>query len=273
MPRTEAEAGVLRCGAGQDPVTCDRPGSQLTPTPAPDRLGSWGGTCWPRRPPGRSGHRAALTASPLWSPDDPRLWLSVPVPPGLLSDIGCSLHPAGQPRFSHPCCDVVGLSEALGAPNARDSHFFPPGGAAGSPRRALTPRGVLGTAASAVCALACVICWPLGLCPVRTEAWFLVCSQTTAGGRPRPRPASGTPPRLRGCRCARGSWLVARGVSSAPPACSLSALFPPAQYQVPTSFPEGPGHPGPESLPGLRILIDPPPCRLLASFGAFWGSA
>lgn len=210
MPRTEAEAGVLRCGAGQDPVTCDRPRPQLTPTPAPDRLGSWGGTCWPRRPPGRSGHRAALTASPLWSPDDPRLWLSVPVPPGLLSDIGCSLHPAGQPRFSHPCCDVVGLSEALGALNAWDSHFFPPGGAAGSPRRALTPRGVLGTAASAVCALACVICWPLGLCPVRTEAWFLVCSQTTAGGRPRPRPASGTPRASVdvGVLVARGSWLV-----------------------------------------------------------------
>lgn len=133
MPRMEAEAGVLRCGAGQDPVTCDHPRPQLTPSPAPDRLGSWGGTCWPRRPPGRSGHRAALTASPLWSPDDLRLWLSVPVPPGLLSDIGCSLHPAGQPRFSHLCCDVVGLSEALGVPNARDSHFFPPGGAQEAP--------------------------------------------------------------------------------------------------------------------------------------------
>lgn len=208
MPCTEAEAGVLRCGAGQDPVTCDRPRPQLTPSPAPDRLGSWGGTCWPRRPPGRSGHRAALTASPLWSPDDPRLWLSVPVPPGLLSDIGCSLHPAGQPRFSHPCCDVVGLSEALGAPNARDSHFFPPGGAAGSPRRALSSQRGAGN--GRLCCLRFGLCHLLAAGVMPSANGGVVLGVLADHGRGKaPSPTSlGHAPRLRGCRCARGSWLM-----------------------------------------------------------------
>lgn len=112
-----------------------------------------------------------------------------------------------------------------------------------------------------------LLCWPCFslchlqaagvLCPVQMEAWFLVCSQTKAGERPQPRPASGT---LRAAVDVR--VLVARGVSSAPPAWSLRALFPPAQYQDPTSLQSVLETPGPKGLPGLRIPIDP---RLLAS--------
>lgn len=157
--------------------------------------------------------------------------------------------------------------------NARGRHFFPPGGVTGSPRRASAPR--LQALSSQRGGGNGLLCWPCFslchlpaagvLCPVQTEAWVLLCSQTKAGERPQPRPASGT---LRAT--VDVSVLVARGVSSAPPACSPRARFPPAQYQDPTSFQSVLETPGPKGLPGLRIPIDP---RLLASFGAFWGPA
>lgn len=160
--------------------------------------------------------------------------------------------------FSFPICTVgvVGLSESLGVVNARGSHFFPPGGVAGSPRRASPPpprlQGPELPEAWWERPLLLAMLWPVSpaghgrVMPSANGSVVLGVFADPGRGRPHPRPASGT---LRAC--VDVGVVMNPGVSSAPSACSLRALFPPAQYQDPTSFPEGPRDP-----PALRVSQD-----------------
>lgn len=165
-----------------------------------------------------------MTASPLWSPDNLRLWLSAPVPPDLLSDVGCSLPPGGQLQFSYLYCGHRGSERVTWGGECTWQSFLSPWGGGRKPKEGLppqtagprAPRGVVGTASSAGHALACVTCRPWACYAQRKRKRGSWCVR-----RPRPGEAPSPAglwhaPRLRGCRRGHESWSLVC------PVCMLS---------------------------------------------------